>query len=105
MKDKKWLRLLTYVTGLMNQELLLQNEYLAAKNRILRAHRPARLRLSDSSTMPVTVRGTALTGNHTITITGRRGNHIPNDDGHRECSVGVSVGKTGPNKLSTWLKR
>ena len=36
MKDKKWLRLLTYVTGLMNQELLLQNEYLAAKNRILR---------------------------------------------------------------------
>ena len=48
MKDKKWLRLLTYVTGLVNQELLLQNEYLAAENRILRAHLPARLRLSDS---------------------------------------------------------
>src|SRR5262249_4435474 len=29
-----------------NQELLLQNEYLAAQNRILRAHLPARLRLS-----------------------------------------------------------
>jgi hypothetical protein len=40
-------RLLTYVTGLVNQELLLQNEYLAAENRILRAHLPARLRLSD----------------------------------------------------------
>ena len=35
------------VTGLVNQELLLQNEYLAAENRILRTHLPARLRLSD----------------------------------------------------------
>ena len=35
MKHNKWLRLLTYVTGLVNQELLLQNEYLAAENRIL----------------------------------------------------------------------
>jgi hypothetical protein len=33
--------------GLVNQELLLQNEYLAAENRVLRAHLPARLRLSD----------------------------------------------------------
>jgi putative transposase len=48
MKDNKWLRLLTYVTGLVNQELLLQNEYLAAENRILlSAHVPARLRLSN----------------------------------------------------------
>jgi len=47
MKDNKWLRLLIYVTGLVNQELLLQNEYLAAENKILRAHLPARLRLSD----------------------------------------------------------
>jgi homeodomain-containing protein len=47
MKENKWLRLLTYVTGLVNQELLLQNEYLAAENKILRAHLPARLRLSD----------------------------------------------------------
>ena len=48
MKDNKWLRLLTYVTGLVNQELLLQNEYLAAENRILRAHLRERLRLSDA---------------------------------------------------------
>ena len=40
-------RLLAYVTGSVNQELLLQNEYLAAENRILRAKLPARLRLSD----------------------------------------------------------
>ena len=34
---------LAYVTGLVNQQLLLQNEYLAAENRILRAHLPTRL--------------------------------------------------------------
>jgi hypothetical protein len=33
-------RLLAYMTGLVDQELLLQVEYLAAENRILRAHGP-----------------------------------------------------------------
>src|SRR6202521_5726817 len=47
MTDNKWARLLAYVTGLVNQKLLLQNEYLAAENRILRSHLPTRLRLSD----------------------------------------------------------
>jgi len=47
MKANPWARLLAYVTGLINQELLLKNEYLAAENRILRAHLPVRLRLSD----------------------------------------------------------
>src|SRR5438874_8243014 len=45
--EHRWARLLAYVTGLINQELLLQNEYLTAENRILRAQLPARLRLSD----------------------------------------------------------
>jgi hypothetical protein len=47
MKDHKLLQLLAYVTGMVNQRLLLQNEYLAAENRILRSHLPKRLRLSD----------------------------------------------------------
>ena len=47
MQKEKWARLLAYVTGLVNQQLLLQNEYLAAENRILRSHLPACLRLSD----------------------------------------------------------
>src|SRR6202158_5947294 len=47
MRNKKWVRLLSYVTGSVNQELLLQNEYLAAENRILRAKLLSRLRLSD----------------------------------------------------------
>src|SRR4051794_35491411 len=49
MRDRfHWARLLAFVTGLVNQELLLRNEYLVAENRILRARLPPRLRLSDT---------------------------------------------------------
>ena len=48
MKNMQVARLLAYVTGMVNQQLLLQNEYLAAENRILRAHLPTRLRLTDA---------------------------------------------------------
>ena len=49
MRDRfHWARLLAFVTGLVNQELLLRNEYLAAENRILRAHLSSPLRLSDA---------------------------------------------------------
>src|SRR5918999_186691 len=47
MKQTNWARLLAYVTGLVNQELQLQNEYLAAENQILRAHLLVRFRLTD----------------------------------------------------------
>jgi len=48
MRDRfYWARLLAFVTGLVNQELLRRNEYLIAENRILRAQLPTRLRLSD----------------------------------------------------------
>ena len=40
--------MLAYITGLVDQELLLQTEYLAAENRILRAQLKGRLRLSDA---------------------------------------------------------
>jgi hypothetical protein len=42
-----WARVLAFVTGLVNQELLLPKEYLAAESRILRARLPSRLHLSD----------------------------------------------------------
>src|SRR5215831_9970001 len=48
MQNNKWARLLAYVTGLVNQRLLLQCEYLVAENRILRAHVSGKVRLSDS---------------------------------------------------------
>src|ERR1035438_849779 len=47
MPNNQVARLLAYVTGLVNQKLLLQNEYLLAENRILRAQLPARIRLAD----------------------------------------------------------
>jgi hypothetical protein len=39
---------LAYVTGTVDQELLLRNEYLAAENRILKAQLKGRLQLSDA---------------------------------------------------------
>jgi putative transposase len=47
MKNTQVARLLAFITGMVNQQILLQNEYLAAENRILRAHLPTRLRLTD----------------------------------------------------------
>ena len=43
-----WMRMLAYITGTVDQELLLRNEYLAAENRILRAQIKGRLLLSDA---------------------------------------------------------
>jgi len=40
-----WARILAYITGTVDEELLLRNEYLAAENRILKAQIKARLRL------------------------------------------------------------
>jgi len=42
-----WARLLAYVAGTVNQELLLRNEYLAAENRILGGQIKGRLLLSE----------------------------------------------------------
>src|SRR5215472_6411762 len=43
----QWPRLLAYITGRVDKELLVRNEYLAAENRILRAKIKGRLQLSD----------------------------------------------------------
>jgi len=43
-----WARILAYITGTVDKELLLRNEYLAAENRILKAQITGRLRLSDA---------------------------------------------------------
>ena len=43
-----WVRILAYITGTVDQELLLRNEYLAAENRILKAQIKTRLRLTDA---------------------------------------------------------
>ena len=43
-----WAYILAYVTGMVNEELLLRNEYLVTENRILRAQLKGRLLLSDA---------------------------------------------------------
>ena len=42
-----WKQLLTYITGSVDQQLLLRNEYLVTENRILRQQITGRLRLRD----------------------------------------------------------
>ena len=44
----EWARILAYITGTVDHELLLRNEYLAAENRILKAQLKGRLKLSDA---------------------------------------------------------
>ncbi len=48
-RERQWIgrRVLAYITGTVDQELLLRNEYLAAENRILRGQIKGRLLLSD----------------------------------------------------------
>ncbi|MCZ6677805.1 MAG: helix-turn-helix domain-containing protein [Candidatus Poribacteria bacterium] len=43
-----WARMLAYITGTVDQELLLRYEYLVAENRILKAQLKTRLRLTDA---------------------------------------------------------
>ena len=42
-----WKQLLVYITGTVDQELLLRNEYLVSENRILRSQIKGRVRLRD----------------------------------------------------------
>ena len=53
--------LLACVSGLVNQELFLENEYFAAENRILQAHLPATLPLSDAQRSTLAEIGKRLT--------------------------------------------
>ena len=43
-----WQHILSYITGSVDEELRLRNEYLAAENRILRSKIPGRVPLDDS---------------------------------------------------------
>src|SRR5215468_3752862 len=49
-----WKTLLAYITGTVDQELLVRNEYLVTENRILRNQLKGRLRLSDGERKTLT---------------------------------------------------
>jgi putative transposase len=55
-----WKTLLAYITGTVDQELLLRNEYLVTENRILRHQLKGRMRLSDGERKTLTEIGSKL---------------------------------------------
>jgi transposase InsO family protein len=55
-----WKMLLAYITGSVDQELLLRNEYLVTENRILRNQLKERIRLSDGERKALAVIGQKL---------------------------------------------
>jgi hypothetical protein len=55
-----WKHLLAYITGTVDQELLLRNEYLVTENRILRHQLKGRIRLSDGERKALAVIGQKL---------------------------------------------
>jgi len=52
-----WPSLLAYITGRVDQELLLRNEYLVTENRLLRNQIKGRVRLSDGERKTLVVLG------------------------------------------------
>ena len=55
-----WKTLLAYITGSVDQELLLRNEYLVTENRILRNQITGRVRLTDGERKALTAIGQKL---------------------------------------------
>ena len=55
-----WARILAYVTGTVDQELLARNEYLAAENGIIKAQLKGRLKLSDAVAQNASTQGSAV---------------------------------------------
>ena len=60
-----WKQLLAYITGSVDQELLLRNEYLVIENRILRQQIRGRVRLSDGERKTLANLGKRL-GKHAL---------------------------------------
>ena len=53
-----WKKLLAYISGSVDEELLLRNEYLVTENRILRDQITGRLKLTDGERKTVAARAT-----------------------------------------------
>jgi putative transposase len=83
MKSTQVAGLLAYVSGFVNQGLLLQNEFLIAENRVLRSHLPARLPLTNSQRMTLAEIGKRL--------------------GRKELSQIASIAK--PETILAWYRK
>ncbi|HNP27602.1 MAG: hypothetical protein KC592_18600 [Nitrospira sp.] len=56
----EWKTILAYITGTVDQELLLRNEYLVAENRLLRNQITGRVRLTDGERSTLAALGKRL---------------------------------------------
>src|SRR2546430_2525791 len=59
-REMGWKKLLSYITGSVDQELLLRNEYLVTENRMLRQQISGRVRLTDAERTTLAAIGTKL---------------------------------------------
>jgi len=55
-----WKHLLAYITGTVDQELLVRNEYLVTENRILRKQRKGRVQLRNGERKALATNGVSL---------------------------------------------
>ncbi len=76
-------RILAYVTGTVDQELLARNEYLAVENRILKAQLKGRLKLSDAERA-------------TLGEIGHRVGRKVLDEGHCQAGKVETIFRVGP---------
>ena len=83
----EWARFLAYITGTVDQELLLRNEYLAAENRILRGQVKGRLKLSDAARAKLGEIRHRL-GRKAL---GEVASSVPSQDGIRQSGKGSSL--------------
>jgi len=74
---------LAYMTGMVKQQLLLQNEYLLAESRILRSHLPSRLLLTNPERSTLAALGKPL--------------------GHRVLELVASAAK--PETILAWFRK
>ena len=73
----EWVRILAYITGSVDEELLLRNEHLATENQILRAQVKGRLLLSDAEKKTLAEMGSSARSQGTR---GRRERREAGDD-------------------------
>src|ERR671922_286080 len=68
-----WKQLLAYITGSVDEELLLRNEYLVTENRLLRSQIKGRVRLSDGERKTLADLGYTISGQTVGNILKRHG--------------------------------
>jgi hypothetical protein len=102
----EWARILAHITGTVDQELLLRNEYLIAENRILKAQLQGRPRLSNAERAKLSEIGTDWDARPSTmwrqlcdripSWRGTEGSSLANSMDHQHVDPRADRGSTGP---------